>query len=113
MVVDEGFRPDARVDLISAFAFPLPFTVICELLGVPEHDRATLGTGFTAMLMPYSSTDEFARAKQASDSVVAMLEALVAGKQANPGDDMVSALIAARDGAERLNTQELLSTISS
>ena len=103
--------PDARVDLVSSFAFPLPFTVICELLGVPEGDRTALGAGFTGMLMPYSTPDEFARAKAASDSVVAMLEALVAGKQANPGDDMVSALISARDGAERLNTQELLSTI--
>ena len=103
--------PDARIDLVNAFAFPLPFTVICELLGVPEPDRAALATGFTAMLMPYSTPEEFARAKQASDAVVAMLEALVAGKQANPGDDLVSALISARDGAERLNTQELLSTI--
>src|SRR4051812_18188412 len=103
--------PDARVDLVRAFAFPLPFTVICELLGVPETDRAALGSGFTGMLMPYSTPEEFARAKQASDSVVGMLEALVAGKQADPGDDLVSALISARDGAERLNTQELLSTI--
>lgn len=103
--------PDAHVDLVSAFAFPLPFTVICELLGVPESDRADLGTGFTGMLMPYSTPEEFARAKRASDSVVAMLEALAAGKQADPGDDLVSALISARDGAERLNTQELLSTI--
>jgi cytochrome P450 len=40
-----------------------------------------------------------------------MLEALVQVKQAMPGDDLVSALISARDGEERLNTQELLSTI--
>ena len=40
-----------------------------------------------------------------------MLEALVEAKQANPGDDLVSGLISARDGDERLSTQELLSTI--
>ena len=40
-----------------------------------------------------------------------MLDALVATKQTEPGDDLVSALIAARDGDERLNQQELLSTI--
>src|SRR4051812_25855590 len=37
-------QPAGRpVDLVASFAFPLPFTVICELLGVPEHDRAELG----------------------------------------------------------------------
>jgi cytochrome P450 len=103
--------PEAQVDLVPALAFPLPFTVICELLGVPEVDRAALGRGLTALLVPTSTPEEYARAKAASDSVVAMLEALVAAKQASPGDDLVSALIRARDGDERLTTQELLSTI--
>ena len=103
--------PDARIDLVGAFAFPLPFTVICELLGVPEPDRSDLGRGLTALLVPTATTAEFARAKAASDAVVAMLEALVDAKQVSPGDDLVSGLISARDGDERLSTQELLSTI--
>ena len=103
--------PDARVDLVTAFAFPLPFTVICELLGVPDPDRGDLGRGLTALLVPTSNAEEYARAKAASDAVVAMLEALVDAKQASPGDDLVSGLISARDGRERLTTQELLSTI--
>ena len=103
--------PGARIDLVGAFAFPLPFTVICELLGVPEPDRADLGRGLTAMLVPTSTPAEYERAKEASDGVVAMLEALVDTKQTSPGDDLVSGLISARDGDERLSTQELLSTI--
>jgi cytochrome P450 len=103
--------PDTRVDLVAAFAFPLPFTVICELLGVPQPDRARLGRGLGALLVPTSTDEEYARAKEASDLVVAMLEALVEAKHATPGDDLVSALISARDGDERLTTQELLSTI--
>jgi len=103
--------PDSSVDLVKAYAFPLPFIVICELLGVPEADRAALGRGLTSMLVPTSTAPEYARAKEASDAVVGMLGALVEGKQRTPADDLVSALIAARDGDERLTTQELLSSI--
>ena len=103
--------PDARVDLVASFAFPLPFTVICELLGVPEADREALGRELIALLGPTGTPDEYARAKKASDLVVAMLGALVETKQRTPGDDLVSALILARDGDERLDQRELLSTI--
>ena len=99
------------VDLVPTFAFPLPYTVICELLGVPHADRDRLGRAFTKLLVPTSTPAEYAEAKQASDIVVGMLRDLVAAKETDPGDDLVSALIAARDGNERLNNQELLSTI--
>ena len=103
--------PTARVDLVPAFAFALPFTVICDLLGVAEENRDLLGRALAGMLVRTSTSDEYARAKSASDTVVDMLRGLVESKQAHPGDDLVSALIAARDGDERLNTQELLSTL--
>jgi cytochrome P450 len=103
--------PNSSIDLVTAFAFPLPFTVICELLGVPDRDRAPLGEGFTKLLVPTSTPAEYASAKEASDAVVAMLKALVEAKQVDPGNDLVSALISARDGEERLDSQELLSTI--
>ena len=104
-------EPHSRADLVTAFAFPLPFTVICELLGVPEPDRTGLGQGLTGLLVPTSTPAEYALAREASDAVVAMLEALVETKQGAPGEDLVSGLISARDGEERLNSQELLSTI--
>ncbi|MDQ1534390.1 MAG: hypothetical protein QOF28_2151 [Actinomycetota bacterium] len=103
--------PETEVDLVASFALPLPLTVICELLGVPTIERASLGDELTAMLAPTSTPDEFAVAKRASDSVVEKLTTLVLAKKEDPGDDLVSALIAARDGDERLNQQELLSTI--
>jgi cytochrome P450 len=103
--------PDAPADLVAAFAFPLPFTVICELLGVPESERRSLGRGLVAMLVPTPTPEDYDRAKDASDRVVAQLRALVAAKHDVPGDDLVSALLAARDGDERLTNQELLSTL--
>ena len=95
--------PDAQVDLVASFAFPLPFTVICELLGVPDGDRARLGRALTALLTPGSTPEEYALAKAGSDEVVAMLGELVEAKQQSPGDDLVTALI---DAAGRRRATE-------
>jgi cytochrome P450 len=103
--------PDATVDLVAALASPLPFSVICELLGVEEADRGALANGMAGLLAPTTTDAEYARAKAASDRVVALLLALVDAKRRQPDDALVSALIRARDGDERLNEQELLSTI--
>jgi cytochrome P450 len=103
--------PDTPVDLVNAFAFPLPFTVICELLGVPDADRSALGSGLNTLLAPTPTPEAYSRAKEASDTVVAMLGALVAAKRTDPGDDLVTALDSARNGDEQLTEQELLSTI--
>lgn len=103
--------PDGPVDLVEAFAFPLPFTVICELLGVPHEVRAPLGDNLVTMLMPTPTDVEYARAKAASDVVVEILCSLIDRKRSNPSDDLVSALISAEVDDERLDERELRSTI--
>lgn len=108
-IVAEG--PEARVDLVERFAFPLPFTVICELLGVPSEHREWFGRCLTTLLGPTSDPGDRRRAEAASDVVVGILRSLVELRQEQPGDDLVSALVAARDGDEQLTDQELLSTI--
>ena len=69
--------PDAPVDLVASFAFPLPFTVICELLGVNEGERTSLGRGLVAMLVPTLTAADYTKAKEASDGVVSQLRRLV------------------------------------
>ena len=103
--------PDAITDLVADFSFPMPFAVICQMLGVPARDREQLGTALTRLLKPTASPEEYADAKRASDTVVATLERVVALKYDRPGDDLVTALIRARDGEERLTQPELLSSI--
>jgi cytochrome P450 len=100
---------DGVVDLLDVFARPLPITVLCELLGVPEKDRAWIG----AIVLDYDKREEGARVMR---ELAAYLGDLIAAKRAEPGDDFVSALVLARDeavedGAEdRLSEVELLST---
>ncbi|MGZ4756345.1 MAG: cytochrome P450, partial [Acidimicrobiia bacterium] len=103
--------PDDTVDLVATYAFPLPFTVICELLGVPGPERGPLGSALTQLHEPIATSEEYERAKQASATVVELLSSLVEQKQHRPDDALVSALISARDGDEHLDHSELMSTI--
>jgi cytochrome P450 len=103
--------PEAPVDLVERFAFPLPFTVICELLGVPSEDRDRLGHNLTTLLGPTTDPADRARAEVASDIVVGTLRSLVELRTHSPGEDLVSALVVARDGDDALTHEELLSTI--
>lgn len=103
--------PDDIVDLVAAYAFPVPFTVICELLGVPSQDRAPFGRALTRLLAPTTTNEEHERAKEASDILVELLSTLVEEKERAPDDALVSALITARDGDEKLDHDELMSTI--
>ncbi len=103
--------PEAEVDLVDAYAFPLPFTVICELLGVPDATREPFGRALTAMLVPTTTPDELADATAASDQVVATIEELIDQKRTRPDDALVSALIDARDEGDGLSEPELRSTL--
>jgi cytochrome P450 len=101
---------DGAVDLVAGFAFPLPFTVISELLGVPEPDRADLGSWFRALLAPYSGSPP-AAAVHASESIIAYLTALLDRKRIEPGEDLVTDLVTAADQYGALTVQEMASTV--
>jgi cytochrome P450 len=100
-------RGDPIVDLVKCFAFPLPFTVISELLGVPEPDRDHLGSWFTTLLASSSAPEAVA----ASANVVRFLTELLARKRAAPGEDLVTDLVRVADQGGALSEQEMLSTI--
>ncbi len=104
-------RGDAVVDLVKGFAFPLPFTVISELLGVPEPDRDQLGNWFTTLLTPSVAPEPPAEAVTASANIAAYLTELLARKRAAPGEDLVTDLVRAADQDGALSEQEMLSTI--
>jgi cytochrome P450 len=98
------------VDLVKGFAFPLPFTVISELLGVPEPEQNQLGNWFTTLLAPSAAPEPPAEAMTASANIVQYLTGLLARKRAVPGEDLVTDLVRAAD-QDALSEQEMLSTI--
>ena len=101
----DAMLPAGRADLVEALSYPLPITVICELLGVPELDRAEFRKLSTEAVAPTSSGSEY-------DAFVRLAEYLgdlIEDKRcAGPGDDLLSDLIrtTAEDG-DRLSPQEL------
>lgn len=101
--------PGGRADLRSAYAHPLPMRVICELFGLPEDKRADIARLIEAN-MDTTITPEQAMATY--QEVHELLAGLVALKRERPGDDMTTALIAARDEeGSRLTEAELIDTL--
>jgi cytochrome P450 len=96
------------VDLIEAFAFPLPITVICELLGVPAADQDKFEGWSHAIVSSVVSQDEFIAAGTA---MFHYFTDLLAAKRQSPADDLVSALIAARDSGDSLDERELIALL--
>jgi cytochrome P450 len=92
------------VDLIESFALPLPVSVICMLLGVPAADRDKFAN-WTKPFVAESQPDEM---RQAEDATTEYLTGLIAAKRADPGEDVLSALVLASEDGDRLSTDELL-----
>ncbi|MEU1513028.1 cytochrome P450 [Streptomyces sp. NPDC005811] len=100
-------------DLLGEVAEPLPVAVIAEMLGIPEADRAPLrpwSADICGMYELNPSEDTAARAVKASVEFSAYLRELIAARREEPGDDLISGLIAAHDEGDRLTEQEMIST---
>ncbi|WP_275461846.1 cytochrome P450 family protein [Streptomyces noursei] len=102
-----------RAELVTDYAGPLPITVICDLLGIPAARRRDFLAWSDALITPDPS-----RPQAMKEAIGAMLEfytGLIAAKRAEPGDDLLSDLIAVRDDTaddpvgDRLSEDELTS----
>jgi cytochrome P450 len=97
--------PAGRADLVESLSYPLPITVICELLGVPEMDRAEFRKLSTEAVAPTSSGTEYDAFVRLAEYLGDLIEDK---RRAGPSDDLLSDLIrtTAEDG-DRLSPQEL------
>lgn len=108
-----GIHPGDRGDLIAQLAFPLPVTVIAELLGIPAADRdqfkhwsTTMTSSLKGNVCPYKAFKSF----QASRELRDYLRKIVSFKRLRPADDLLSSLSQVQLQQEgRLSEQELLS----
>ncbi|RST11190.1 cytochrome P450 [Streptomyces sp. WAC05374] len=101
----DAMAPHGRADLVAALAFPLPITVICELLGVPAGDRDSFRAWSTEVVAPTSAEAE----SEAVHALARYLDELIEDKRcAGPADDLLSALLrtSAEDG-DKLSAAEL------
>lgn len=98
---------EARVDLIEAFAYPLPITVICELVGVPEADRPAWRKWSNALASMNPQT-----LPAAVRDMVDHVHDLVRRRRADPADDLLSGLVRAQgEAGDRLSDTELVTMV--
>lgn len=114
----DGFIDDiekaGEADLISALAYPLPVTVIAEMLGIPASDRDAFRNWSTAMapiLDPFIPPERLPALSDAAMHLVGYVHELVQERRKNPGSDLVSALIHAEEEGDKLTTEEVHATI--
>ncbi|WP_069166291.1 cytochrome P450 [Nocardia altamirensis] len=93
-------------DLVQGLALPLPVTVICELLGVPTQDQHRFRDFSDTVLTTTAHTR--AEIADARTALEAYLAEVVAQRRAEPADDLLGALVAARDNEDRLSEDELV-----
>ncbi|MER8526169.1 cytochrome P450 [Mesorhizobium sp. M0814] len=108
----DRFEPD-RVDLLPAFAAPLPITIIAEMLGVPVDMGPQLldwSHRMVAMYMHGRTRETEDTANRAARDFSDFLRGYVAERRKRPGEDLLSLLIAAQEDGQKLSEDELVSS---
>lgn len=112
-LVDEALdriAANGQADVIAELAFPLPFDVITEMLGMPAGDTEQLRSwseDIVKTLDPLITEDEIRASVAANRAMDAHIAEVIAWKRANPGDDLLTAMIEAEEDGDRMSTQEL------
>jgi cytochrome P450 len=117
-VVDETLDriiPQGKMDLIEDFAYRLPVTVICDMLGIPAEHREMFHSGSRnsgRILEPVPMTPEEIKQSNAGQAMVKMyFDQLFDLRRKNPGDDLTTQLLQAEEDGNKLSNEELYANI--
>ena len=117
-VVDETLDriiPQGRMDLIEDFAFRLPVTIICDMLGIPDEHRELFYTGARdsgRILEPVPlSPEEIKQGNARSAMSSSYFQQLFELRRKSPGDDLTTQLVQAEEDGSKLTNEELTANI--
>ncbi|MCW3464517.1 cytochrome P450 family protein [Chitinophaga nivalis] len=100
-----------QMDFVEEYAYPLPIVVLAELLGLPHHDREKLRI-WSEVMMELRITDSNRQAlEDASIGLRNYLKEVFVLRREQPGDDLVTALLEARNGTDKLSEEELYAMV--
>jgi cytochrome P450 PksS len=102
--------PDRRMDLVKAYAYPLPVMVISEMLGIPHDDMPKIQR-WAAVLLERRGEKMTPEQRENIDAFADYLRALMDEKRRNPADDLTTFLVNAEEEGDRLDENELLSMV--
>ena len=109
----DRFEKDGQVDLLPAYAAPLPITIIAEMLGVPVEMGPQLldwSHDMVAMYMHGRTRATEEKANAAAQAFSDFLRSYAAERRKYPGDDLLSLLISAHEDGQKLSEDELVSS---
>ena len=117
-IVDETLDriiPQGRMDLIEDFAFRLPVTIICDMLGIPEEHREVFYTNSRdggRLLDPVPLTPDEIKQGNAGNAMAAMyFQQMFELRRKTPGDDLITQLVQAEEDGSKLSNEELTANI--
>jgi len=117
-IVDETLDriiPQGKMDLIEDFAFRLPVTIICDMLGIPEEHREVFYTNSRdggRLLDPVPLTPEEIKQGNAGNAMAAMyFQQMFELRRKTPGDDLITQLVQAEEDGSKLSNEELTANI--
>ncbi len=104
-----------EMNLVADLAYPLPVTVIAEMLGVPAEDQADFkewSDTLTVLLDPLQSEGGMEPAERVYVELSSYMRKIFAERREHPREDLISALVQVEEDGEKLNEAELLSLVT-